>query len=359
MLIGHNGNDKKDQCMLDDLKLIHQRDKSDALGLAEKQWQELSTVYDLSVPERDYQNVVLAGMGGSALAAELSKSWPGWRVPFEICRSYQAPNYVDANTLFIASSYSGNTEETIAAMEDAEQKGATIVVMASGGKLVEIAHQKGFVLASLPVIDKPRYGVLNGYDALVTIGEKAGLLALQNDVKTLSSAAQSLKQSIAAWVPTNPVDNNLAKQLALELMGRSVVIYAGNLLYPAAYKWKISINENSKNVAWCDAFSEFNHNEFLGWASHPTEKPYGIVYLLTELEHPRIKKRFELTEKLLSGRWPSPIHVEVQGETLLDQLLWTVALGDFVSIYLAILNGVDSIDPPGKDMIETFKAQLG
>jgi glucose/mannose-6-phosphate isomerase len=345
--------------MLDDLKMIHQRDKCDALGLAAKQWQELTQVYDITVPAGDYRNVVLAGMGGSALAAELSKSWPGWKVPFEICRSYSAPSYVNENTLFIASSYSGNTEETISAMSDAEQRGATIVVMASGGKMVEIAKSKGFVLAQLPVIDKPRYGVLNGFDALVTIGERAGLLNGQDNSKTLAGAADTLKTAIQQWIPTNPVDANLAKQLALELMGRSVVIYAGNLLYPAAYKWKISVNENAKNVAWCDAFSEFNHNEFLGWTSHPTEKPYGVVYLLSELEHPRIKKRFELTEKLLSGRWPSPIHVDVQGSTVLEQLLWAVALGDMVSIYLAILNGVDSIDPPGKDLIETFKKELG
>ncbi len=345
--------------MLDDAKLIHDRDTFDALGLAEKQWQQLSHEYTFQLQPGDFQNIVLAGMGGSALAAELSRTWPGWKVPFNICRDYVLPTFVNERSLVIISSYSGNTEEAISCLEDAETRGCTIVIMASGGKLVSIAQQKNLPLADLPKIDRPRYGVLYGLKALTTIGEQTGLLHEVEAGKALIQSEPVLREALQSWRADVPVTENLAKQLALELVGRSVIVYAGPKLYPAAFKWKIGLNENAKNLAWCYAFSEFSHNEFPGWTSHPVEKPFAVVYLLSQLEHPRIQKRFELTERLLSGRWPSPIHVDVVGESILDQLLWAVGLGDMVGIYLAILNGVDPIDPPGKDIIETFKKQLG
>ncbi len=345
--------------MLDDLKLIHVKDKFDALGLAEKQWQQLQHSYSIQIPQGDYRNVVLAGMGGSALAAEFSTQWPGWKVPFNISRSSEIPPHVNESTLFIASSYSGNTEETVAALAKAEEAGATIVVMASGGKLVEIARAKQYPLAELPAIQRPRYGAMYGFKALVSIGEAAGLLAQEGCAQMVTQAATGLQVASASWTPQVAVDQNLAKQVALELMGRTVVVYASPRLYPAAYKWKISMNENAKNTSWSGMFSEFNHNEFVGWTSHPIEKPFAIVYLLSSLDDDRLRKRFALSEKLLSGRWPAPIHIDIQGSTLLEQMLWAVTLGDFVSIYLALLNGVDPIEGDDKDIIEVFKKQLG
>ena len=129
--------------------------------------------------------------------------------------------------------------------------------------------------------------------------------------------------------------------------------------YYECIKWKISFNENAKNVAWEYAFPEFNHNEFTGWTSHPVEKPYSVVYLKSSYDNERIKKRFDLTDKLLSGRWPSPHIVQAQGENKLQQLLWTVAMGDFVSMYAAFLNGTSPIDTGDNDIIEKFKKELG
>src|SRR5665811_1180094 len=129
--------------MLDDLKLIHKRDAQDALGVAEKQWQQLLHDYGVALPEfTGITNVVLAGMGGSALPAVFLRSWPGTLVPFEIVRDYSLPDYVDGHTLFISSSYSGNTEETLAALSEAEAKDAQIVVISAGGKLAEHAKEK-------------------------------------------------------------------------------------------------------------------------------------------------------------------------------------------------------------------------
>jgi glucose/mannose-6-phosphate isomerase len=346
--------------MLDDLKIIHERDTHDALGVAAKQWQQLEHVYDFGgwQPSGEILNIVHSGMGGSALWALLSQSWPAFKVPFEVVRGYDVPAYVGPKTLFIASSYSGNTEETLSALAQAEEKGAQIVIITSRGKLEEIANEKGYLLIKLPTIIPPRYGCVYGLKGLVQLGEHLGLLTAENAVQELADAAEFLKESIEGWLPTVATKDNQAKQLAQEIIGKSVVMYGGPLLAPAAHKWKISFNENAKHIAWEYAFPEFNHNEFTGWTAQPVDKPYKIIYLRSSFDNDRIQKRFDLSDKLLSGRWPSPEQIQVQGETKLQQLLWAVALGDFVSLYTALLNNVSPIDLGDKDIIERFKKEL-
>lgn len=340
--------------MLDDLKFIHQRDSKDALGIAQKQPQQLTYDFQVGQIEGPIENIVFAGMGGSALAALLSQSWPGYSIPFEVCRQYHVPKYVSNKTLFIASSYSGNTEETLSGLAEAEAKGAKIVIIAGGGKLVEIAEQKSYPHLVLPQVGQPRYAVLYSFKALLTVLVSIGQ-ATSEQLNELSSMAEFLDQSLQSWLPTVPKDDNPAKKLAFELAGKSMAVYAGPLLAPAAYKWKISFNENAKNVAWWSAYPEWNHNELAGWTSHPVDKVYGVIDLRSNLEHERIQKRFELAERMLSGKRPAPEVVQAQGETLLQQLLWTVLFGDFVSIYLALLNNVD---PSPVDIQERFKQEL-
>lgn len=341
--------------MLDDLKIIHERDAQDALGIAEKQWQQLEHKFVVPQLPIGLENIVYGGMGGSALSARITKSWPGYDVPFEIVDHYTIPHYVSDKTLYIASSYSGNTEEAIEALGQAEKAHAYIVVLAAGGQLEEIANMRGYPFVKIPQASQPRYAALYILKALVTIIEKAGFVKTSIVEHEMKEAADYLKKVVTDWVPTVPTSKNYAKQLALELMGRSVVVYAGPKLFPAAYKWKISLNENAKNIAWCNQIPEFSHNEMLGWTSHPVDKPYAVVDLRSNLEHPRVQKRFEVTERLLSGRRPAANIVEVQGETLLEQLVWTIALGDFVSLYVAILNG---LNPTPVDLIEKFKKAL-
>jgi glucose/mannose-6-phosphate isomerase len=342
--------------MLDDLKYIHQRDGQDALGIAERQAGQLEHKFEMPEIAGDFSNIVFAGMGGSALPALLSTSWPGYNLPFEICRQYNIPAYVSDKTLFIAASYSGNTEETLSALAEAEEKGAVIAILAGGGKLEEIAGQKNYPFVKIPKAEQPRYAMFYMWVALVAILEAAGVLKEENTAGQLAQAAGFLRGSVKDWVATVPTDKNPAKKLAIELAGKSGVVYAGPLLAPAAYKWKISFNENAKNVAWWGQYPEFNHNEFIGWSSHPIQKPYSVIDLRSNLEHPRIQKRFELSDRLLSGKRPAAHVVQAQGETLLEQLVWTVAYGDFVTIYLALCNGVN---PAPVDLVEKFKTELG
>lgn len=345
--------------MLDDLKFIHQRDSNDALGAVERQWQQLKHKFDFDAGKLkgvEFANVVHGGMGGSALAALVSQSWPGWPIPFEVVRQYHLPRYVNNKTLFIANSYSGNTEETLAALVEAEDREAHIVVIATGGKLAEIAKAKNYPLLEFPKVVEPRYAQLYALRALATLMHALDLNCGNPCLEALDDVADWLKEAVKDWAPTVPTDKNPAKRLAHELAGKSVVVYAGPMLSPAAYKWKINCNENAKNVAWWNELPEFDHNELMGWTSHPTEKPYGIVELRSSLENPRVQKRFEVGEKLLSGRRPAPEVVEVQGETLLEQLIWSITYGDFVTIYLALLNNVN---PGTSDVVEDFKKRLG
>lgn len=342
--------------MLDDLKLIHEKDAQDALGIAEKQWQQLEYNFEVEgiLPIGEISNIVVAGMGGSALAALLFTSWPGINLPFQICRDYDLPNYVGPNTLVMASSYSGNTEETVSCLNQAIEIKAKIVVMAGGGKLIDIAKENNLAYITLPPAGQPRFAALYGLNALVTLFSELNLIPKET-LKELKEVSDFVKQSTTQWGPMVAKNTNIAKQYAYEVIGNTPVIYAGQFLYPAAYKWKISFNENAKNVAWCNQYPEFNHNEFLGWSSHPLDKPYRIFDLRSNLDNPQITKRFEISDKLLSGRRPSAIVVNAQGQTKLQQLLWTVALGDFVSIYTAILNG---LNPTPVDLIEKLKKQL-
>lgn len=345
--------------MLDDLKYIHERDAQDALGIAEKQWQQLRHTYEFmtlkGLDEAPIRNIVVGGMGGSALAGDIVRSaWPKTTVPFEIVRNYEVPQYVDASTLFIASSYSGNTEETLTALGDAEDRGARIAVIASGGSLAARAQENDYPYLALPTGYQPRHAVLFNFKALLELLEQSGLID-SSKVEEAERAAEFLKNAGASWRPDVPSKDNYAKQLALELMGKSPVVYAGPSLFPVAYKWKISFNENAKNVAWCNQYPEFNHNEFIGWSSHPTEKPYGVIELRSSLDHPRVQKRFIVSERLLSGKRPAPLVVESQGSSLIEHVLWTSALGDFVSLYLALLNG---LNPTPVDLIEKLKHDL-
>lgn len=342
--------------MLDDLKYIHSKDTEDALGVAQNQWEQL--LIDVSPSKKldfsEVRNVVLAGMGGSALPGVFFTSWPALSVPFEISRGYTLPSYVNNNTLVISSSYSGNTEESLEALEAARTRGAQIVVVAAGGNLAAKALEYDLPLITIPAGKQPRMATFGFIKAFLSILEAANIVPSDSS-KELISHSEWLKSEYAAFAADVPTNSNAAKSLAHELAGKTVIVYSGPKLWPAANKFKICINENSKNTAWANQYPEFNHNEFIGWTSHPVEKPFAIVEIRSDLEHERIQKRFEATERLLSGKRPHPFVIKPKGETLIAQLLWTVGFADLTSIYLSLLNG---LDPTPVDLVEKLKAEL-
>jgi glucose/mannose-6-phosphate isomerase len=343
--------------ILDNQNLIRQRDLSDALGLAAATPSQLR--HDFGISKETYtehiDTVVFAGMGGSALQAELARTWPELKVPFVISKDYAIPAFVNERTLVVVASYSGNTEETLSALEAAKKAGAVIYVMAGGGKLLDIAKSNGHRHAVIPKAVQPRMVAFYSYRMLVELFV-AHQLVDASVIDELNAAADFLEGIVAQWVSAVPFDENPAKQLAARMTGKTAIIFAGPLMAPAAYKWKISVNENAKNTAWCNVLPEFDHNEFTGWTSHPVEKPFAVIDLVSSFEHPRVQQRFEVGDRLLSGMRPKANRVDAQGNNPLEHLLYLVLFGDFVTIYLGLLNG---LDPSPVVHIEKLKRELG
>lgn len=339
--------------MLDDLKYIHQKDNQDALGAAAHQHEQLAWHPDLTKDINTPNNIVFAGMGGSAAAAMLTGQWLNITVPMQIWSSYDVPSYVSKDTLVIAVSYSGGTEETLSAIQQAKKAGAQIAVVTSGGKMADIAQTNDYPLIQLPSTQQPRFGTFNNLVALITILEHAGVCS--GGLIALDTSASALKKHVQTWTEDKPTSKNYAKQLALELAGTTPIIHAGPKMYPAAHKWKIDLNENAKNVAYTAQIPEFSHNEFIGWTSNPVDKPFTVIDLRSSTEHKRVQKRFTVTERLLSGRRPHPLVVDAQGASELDQLLYCATLGMFVSIYVALLNGQN---PTPVELVNAMKSAL-
>lgn len=345
--------------MLDDANVLKQRDPSGALDVAARQYEQTEFRPDVLNPEHDEReiaNIVITGMGGSTLAAILVRALkkPESSVPIEVVRGYSLPAYVNEKTLVIVSSYSGNTEETLSALADAERMGAQVGIIASGGKLEEIAKSKDICHVLLPTGFQPRMTTIYGLVALLTMLSHFGVQHMEG-IDEIASASEFFKEASSNWRKEVTIDKNYAKQIALHAVGKTPVFYGGEMTAPLAYKWKISWNENAKNVAFWNEYPEFNHNEFMGWTSHPVEKPFAVFDLVSSLEHPQILKRFEVSDRLLSGKRPKATTIELQGDTLLKQMIWGCILADFASIYVAILNGVD---PTPVGLIEKLKSEL-
>lgn len=343
--------------MLDDQNKIAQIDSDNALAVAAGQFKQLTyTDFDTSqLRIEQIDNVVLAGMGGSALAGLVCRNW--WDdqlpVPFTITRGYRVPAFVGKHTLVIISSYSGNTEETASALRDAADKGAHIVCVASGGELERVAEQENYPFLRLPTGYQPRMAVWFAVRVLAAVFEECGLV--KGAVKELEQAPPALQAAAEQLAPPVATQDNRAKQIAVQIAGTTPVIYGGPALAAAAYKWKISCNESAKNLAWSNEFPEFNHNEFMGWTSHPVSKPFTVVELQSDLDQERIQRRFNVSNRLLSGKMPQPIEVTAAGDSHIEQLLWAIQLGDFVSLYLAVLNNQN---PTPVDLVEKLKQEL-
>jgi len=346
---------------LDSLAVIRDRDREDALGVIADSYKQLSfnarIHNDNSSKAFKPQNAVLSGMGGSALAGLMAVRWLRHdyhlAIPFEISREYTLPEYVDSHSLAIIFSVSGNTEETLSSLDDALAKQAHVVIVTSGGKLLERAQKENLPYIQLDKISQPRYGIFMHLRAIAKVFEECRLLT--GAYSELASTQDNVSNFARKLTAVVPVERNAAKQLALNCVGKTVLTYASSWFYPLAYKWKTSFNENAKNTIWCNEFPEFNHNEFIGWTSHPIEKPFAVINLRSNLDSGRVNQRFDLSERLLSGNRPHAINIELEGTSFIEQMICGAILGDFSSIYLGILNGVDPTPVP---LVERFKKEL-
>ena len=307
----------------------------------------------------DYSNVskvVVLGMGGSAIGGDLVSGLITGesRVPLMVHRGYTLPAYVDSCTLVVASSYSGMTEETLAAFESSLRRGAKILVITQGGRLKSLAETEGIPAFIFDYPAQPRAALPFSFLPLLCFLQKLGFISdRSSDVREMISTIQQLSRQANEETPTG---DNLAKQIALELYGRLVVIYGAEILAEVARRWKTQFNENSKAWAFYEVFSELNHNAIEGY-EHPRHLAGQVKVVL--LRSPglwsRIQLRYQITCELLDSAGVSYRHVDALGRSQLSQVMSLVLLGDYVSYYLAMLYGNN---PTPVNQIDYLKSQL-
>jgi len=306
----------------------------------------------------DVRNIVLVGMGGSAIAGEIVQSLLSSKllVPFRVCRHYQLPEFVDDETLVIASSYSGNTEETISAVEDALARKAMIAAITTGGLLKDICALNEIPCCQIPSGLQPRAALGYSFVPLMMLLEKIGLISGFSD--ELNAVVTGLQKYREVFIEDATIDSNPAKKLATKLIGKIPIVYSGPVLSDAAgLRFKGQLCENGKHLAFFNTFSEFNHNELVGWCqSIEPYKDYMIVIILRDAEDlPQIRNRMNIVRDHIKDLGVDVIEVHSKGSTRAERMFSLIQLGDFTSYYLAVLG---DNDPTPVEAIENLKIKL-
>lgn len=306
---------------------------------------------DLMRPGSDIRNIVIAGMGGSGISANLVESltWGRIPIPITVCKSYTIPQFVNPHTLFIASSYSGNTEETIAALNKALLKRAHCIVIASGGKILEIAREYNLFYIQLPLgWSSPR--AMLGYNMI-------SLLALLYHTNLIGAAfIKETENAIEYLDRSEKAIQTEAKIIARKLKGKLPVIYCDQRLQAMATRFQQQLNENSKQLAHVNTFPEMNHNELTGWRFPENLLPMlQVIYLYSDHDHERVEKRMDICRDVFEKRSNSIIDIVGEGASLLEQYYYLIHLTDWISFYLAKENGVEA-DPI--EVVDYLKAEL-
>jgi len=292
-------------------------------------------------------NVAILGMGGSAIGADLARSLaqPSATVPIAIVREYALPGYVDESTLVVASSFSGNTEETLSAFDEAIARGARCLGLGTGGKLESRCRDAGLPFLSFAYSSQPRAAL--GYSVICLAGilSRAGIMPLRQ--AQLNEAAEVMRQWQGEVGVDVPLARNDAKQLATRLLGRLPVVYGSELLSEVARRWKGQFNENSKAWAFFEVMPEANHNAILGYTNAgEVRQRTSVIMLRSAYDHPRVGVRFDVTAEVLKEQGVPVEVVKARGDSPLSQILSIIHFGDYVSLYLAFLYDTDPTPIP-------------
>ena len=301
----------------------------------------------LTLPKKPIISIVITGLGGSGIGGTIAKQLvtDQIKIPVLVNNDYSLPAFVNENTLVIVSSFSGNTEETLEALKQAQSVNAEIACITSGGKLAEIARENNYNLIILPKAFSPRamltYSVVQQFFLFKHYGiiDDSFIGKIQSTVTFLDSEVESIK--------------DLAHQTALALHSKTFVIYSEASIEGVAIRLRQQINENSKSLGWHHVVPEMNHNELVGWAGGKPE--YAVILLRTSYEFSRSKVRLDISKEIIKKHTPNVIELDAKGETLIEQSFYHILLGDWVSVYLAELNQVDDVEVK---VIDYLKGEL-
>lgn len=338
-----------------DLALDTTGQLDEALGLAEHLEDALWRVESSGAQPVDATGgVIIAGMGGSASGARLAQGAIGPRLqrPLVVSDGYALPGWAGPSTLVLYSSYSGNTEETLAAYDHGASLGVPRIVASTGGALVERARRDDVPVIPIPGGFQPRAAI--GY-ALVSALEVAALGGAAPSLRAEIEAASALAATLAEeWGPDSE-DDSEAKALARALQGTVPVIGGAELAASVAYRWKCQFNENAQLPAFASALPELDHNEIVGWEAARELGRFAYISLEDPQAHERNRLRAELTAEIAASGADPVLRVQARGGSRVERLVSLVLLGDLVSLYTAVLRGVDPVDIPA---IDSIKASL-
>ncbi len=293
---------------------------------------------DFKAPKRKnkYTNILICGLGGSGIGGGIASDLVSdeCEVPITLCNDYNIPGFVDKNTLCIASSYSGNTEETLEAVGKAKRKGASIVAITSGGKLEKFCKRNKYPHILIPGGMPPRAAL--GYSLTQQ------LYILHAYGFTSDKTLKQLKGSIKFLEKEQGKIKRNAKSIAKKIYDKIPVIYIVDGLEAIAIRWRQQLNENSKMLLWHNKIPEMNHNELVGWASE--HRDIVPIFISTDYDHKRSQIRRDLNIKVIKQYSDKPIILESQGKNRTEQAMYLINLGDWISIDAADLREVDAMD---------------
>jgi glucose/mannose-6-phosphate isomerase len=347
---------------LDDVSVYGQIDLADMRGQIRSLPKQCHTAwhgameFDLPSDYRDVDKVVILGMGGSAIGGDLVRSLvsEGGKTIISVNRDYDLPSFVDDRTLVIASSYSGNTEETLSAFTQALNTRCKKLAITTGGTLKTMAKEDHVPVFTITHVSPPRAALGYSFMPLLAFMKKLDLVEdIYFNVEDMIEKLEVMNGRLNVNVPTK---RNEAKQLAINMYGKLVVIYGAEILSEVARRWKTQINENGKAWAVHETLPELNHNSVVGYPfPEDIDSKLYIVMLNAPSLHHRVQIRYKVTTELLEQRGIRPRNVSGEGDDLLSQMMSTLFIGDWASYYLAVLY---DIDPTPVKSIDFLKKRL-
>jgi len=307
------------------------------------------------------QHLVLSGMGGSAISGELLLGYAHdeLKTPPLLVRDYTIPGFVNRHTLFIASSYSGNTEETLATVRQAVKCKAEIIGISSGGKLEEICNKGDYLHIKIPAGIPPRQALGYLFFPLLILFDKLGLISVKKE--DLDETGHLLQELAERYNPEKSLGNNLAHHIAQSIYHAIPIIYTGAPhLYPVPVRWRNQFNENAKAMAFSNVLPELNHNEIMGWEGlSQVNKHFRVILLRDPEESARIKHRINITKEILREKGVLFGEIFAEGNSRLARMFSLVYTGDWASWYWAMLNEKDPLHIHSIDRLKEKLSRLG
>jgi glucose/mannose-6-phosphate isomerase len=350
--------------ILDNLDELKKIDKSGMLSFcvdAAKHYEKAAQIAEkAAVNYPKPKSIIVVGMGGSAIGGELLKDWAQdtLPIPIEVCREYTLPAYADKNTLTFIVSYSGETEETLSVFLDALKRKCMVICISSGGPLLDFAEKLKVPSLRVPARIPPRAALPYLYIPMLIFLRKLGLV-MEVEAE-ISEAITVLRQICNENMPEKPFKENFSKKLAFNIYGTVPVICGFGFYRSVAQRFKQQFNENSKVPSKWEVFPELNHNEIVGWEeAGKLANCFSVIILRDEDESEQIRRRIEATKELLSGKVAEIYEVRSRGKGKLAKMLSTTLIGDFTSVYLAILHGVDPTPVKTISMLKDKIAKTG